>query len=238
MKTLIFSLLVATCAASHAATFESGESRTALVELYTSEGCSSCPPAEAWLDGLHADPGLWKKFVPVAFHVDYWDHLGWPDRFASPDFTRRQRAYAAAWNADSVYTPEFVCDGREWRSRTFPSAERGVGILRAETKGREVDVSFLPTSAPAGALVAEVAPLGDNIEVKVRGGENAGRNLKHGFVALGLASAAMERAADGKFVAHLTLPEGSVAPISALAVWVHAADNNTSIQAAGGWLKN
>src|ERR1043166_1377606 len=73
--------------------FQSSEQRTPLIELYTSEGCSSCPPAEAWLSKLKTEAGLWKDFVPVAFHVDYWDHLGWRDRFASAVFTERQRAY-------------------------------------------------------------------------------------------------------------------------------------------------
>ena len=64
--------------------FESGPQQISLVELYTSEGCSSCPPAEAWLSRLKEEPGLWKNFVPIAFHVDYWDRLGWRDRFSSP----------------------------------------------------------------------------------------------------------------------------------------------------------
>ena len=62
----------------------SGEKRVTLVELYTSEGCSSCPPAEAWMNQLQDDPRLWREIVPVAFHVDYWDYIGWPDRFAVP----------------------------------------------------------------------------------------------------------------------------------------------------------
>ena len=60
--------------------FESGEARTMLVELFTSEGCSSCPPADAWISQLKESPDLWKKIVPVAFHVDYWNNLGWRDR--------------------------------------------------------------------------------------------------------------------------------------------------------------
>ena len=84
--------------------FESGPQQTVLVELYTSEGCSSCPPAEAWMSRLQGDPGLWKKFVPIAFHVDYWDRLGWRDRFSSRNWTERQSRYAALWQSESVYT--------------------------------------------------------------------------------------------------------------------------------------
>jgi hypothetical protein len=96
-------------------TFESGETQTSLIELFTSEGCSSCPPAEKWLSAFNSNPDLWKKVVPVAFHVDYWNHLGWCDRFSKPEFTLRQQQYAAGWGGDSVYTPGFVVNGREWR---------------------------------------------------------------------------------------------------------------------------
>src|SRR5690348_8781739 len=71
--------------------FESGDTQTPLLELYTSEGCSSCPPAEAWLSQLKKSPKLWKDFVPVSFHVDYWDYLGWKDPFAMKAYSRRQQ---------------------------------------------------------------------------------------------------------------------------------------------------
>src|SRR5689334_11142529 len=72
------------------ASFQSFETQTPLLELFTSEGCSSCPPAEKWLTGLKPSSGLWKDFVPVAFHVDYWDYLGWRDPWSSKTFTDRQ----------------------------------------------------------------------------------------------------------------------------------------------------
>ena len=79
--------------------FTSGAQQVAILELYTSEGCSSCPPAESWLNNLKASPDLWKHFVPVAFHVDYWNSLGWTDRWSSPEFSERQRDYAKLWRA-------------------------------------------------------------------------------------------------------------------------------------------
>jgi len=90
--------------------FQSSGNKTALLELFTSEGCSSCPPAETWLSGLKSAPGLWKEFVPVSFHVDYWDHLGWKDAWGTKAFSDRQRAYARNWQTDSIYTPGFVLD--------------------------------------------------------------------------------------------------------------------------------
>src|SRR5215207_1393013 len=112
--------------------FASGENRVSLLELYTSEGCSSCPPAERWLGSLRDAPGLWRDFVPVALHVNYWDKLGWPDRFASKEFTEREYAYAAKWNNSSVYTPCFVRDGSEWRreSRAPSPTKEKAGELK------------------------------------------------------------------------------------------------------------
>src|SRR5215468_5855063 len=95
--------------------FQSRTNQTALIELYTSEGCSSRPPAEESFSRLKAHPRLWLDFVPAAFHVDYWDYLGWRDPFGAADYSERQRAYAAKWKSRSVYTPGFALDGKEWR---------------------------------------------------------------------------------------------------------------------------
>src|SRR5882757_1213593 len=100
MRLLLLLALLAAPLAAAPRHFTSGEGRTHLLELYTSEGCSSCPPAEAWLGDLRDAPGLWRDFVPVAFHVIYWDNLGWRDRFASKEYTARQYAYSAAWGSD------------------------------------------------------------------------------------------------------------------------------------------
>src|SRR6476659_1367183 len=135
--------------ASEPKTFESGDTQSSLIELFTSEGCSSCPPAEKWLSALKSSSDLWKKAVPVAFHVDYWDHLGWRDRFAKPEFTSRQQRYAAAWGGDSVYTPGFVVNGKEWRGwfggNATPTSSTKVGVFRVSlgTDGK-VSASYTP----------------------------------------------------------------------------------------------
>src|SRR5450432_3473856 len=92
-------------------TFESNETPAVLVELFTSEGCSSCPPADTWLSRLKTSLKLWKSYVPVAYHVDYWNRLGWTDRFSSAEFTARQHRYAAVWQGNSVYTQEVAVKG-------------------------------------------------------------------------------------------------------------------------------
>ena len=95
MRIMYFCLLFA-CISVNAAPveFQSSQRQVSLLELYTSEGCSSCPPAEAWLSKLKNSQGLWDEFVPVAFHVDYWNNPGWKDRFSDEQYTERQKSYA------------------------------------------------------------------------------------------------------------------------------------------------
>ena len=221
--------------AATAQTFSSGENRTHLIELFSSEGCSSCPPAEEWLGGLRASPALWRDFVPVAFHVVYWDRLGWRDRFASKEFTNRQYAYSAAWHSDNVYTPEFVVDGSEWRHSSvinpvIPSAESAGVLSAAWTADGMCRVAF----SRSGKYEVHLALLGGNISSKVGAGENGGRTLHHEFVALHLESAPV----DGG-TAELKLARPEVTGISryALAVWITRRGELAPVQATGGWLE-
>jgi hypothetical protein len=221
-------------------TFESGEIQTSLIELFTSEGCSSCPPAEKFLSAFKSNPDLWKKIVPVAFHVDYWDHLGWRDRFSKPEFTSRQQHYAAEWGGDSVYTPGFVVNGKEWRDwfsgNAFVASSKKVGSLRL-TFGDDGKVggTFVAESTQPRALALNVALLGNDLDSDVKRGENTGRKLRHDFAVLSFAKADMMHEAD-RWTASLALPKqsGNDKP-SALAAWI--TENATPIQATGGWLR-
>ena len=123
---LVASLLAAPAFAADPITVNSSERQTAVLELYTSEGCSSCPPADRFVSALRDDPRLWTEYVPVAFHVDYWDYIGWPDRFASPAYGKRQRQHAQLGRVRNVYTPGFVVGGT------------GHGGARSEPRGRVV----------------------------------------------------------------------------------------------------
>ena len=220
--------------------FESGETQSTLVELFTSEGCSSCPPAEKWLSALKSNHDLWKKIVPVAFHVDYWDHLGWRDRFANPEFTSRQQRYAAAWGGDSVYTPGFVVNGKEWRSwfvgNVIPASSTKVGLFRLSLGGGgKLSARYVPEAKQPGRLALNVALLGNDLDSDVKRGENSGRKLRHDFVVLDLVKVDMANESNA-WTASIVLPmiTRDDKP-SALAAWI--TENETPIQATGGWLR-
>jgi hypothetical protein len=220
--------------------FESSETQSSLVELFTSEGCSSCPPAEKWMGALKSSPDLWKKIVPVAFHVDYWDRLGWRDRFAKPEFTSRQRRYVGGWGGDSVYTPGFVVNGKEWRSwfggNAMPTSSAKVGVLRLSLgDDGKLSATFIPETTQLRNLALNVALLGNDLESDVKGGENSGRKLRHDFVVLDLITTEMAHESS-RWTGSVTLPmrSGADKP-SALAAWI--TENGTPIQATGGWFR-
>jgi len=217
-------------------TIQSGEVRTHLIELFSSEGCSSCPPADAWLGALRGSDGLWTNFVPVAFHVDYWDGLGWKDRFAAVPYSRRERAYMRAWGAKTVYTPCFVLDGIEWYPRSVP--KRGTarkGVLAVQLDGHWAHVTFQPVSDVDTARRVWLAPLSGRLTSVVKAGENAGRTLAHDFVVLALCTGKMTYT-NGVWTATRNLPRTTQVP-EALAAWVTRKGSLVPEQVAGGWLR-
>jgi len=156
-----------------------------VVELFTSEGCSSCPPADALLGELAQRPDI----VPLAFHVDYWDYIGWKDPYASPANTQRQHDYAAALGLHMVYTPQMVVDGRT----DVVGSERGdveaaIGKAAARPKlaiSIEKDAGggyrvVIPAAAPpaGGPATVWLALFDSERETSVNRGENGGRTLK------------------------------------------------------------
>ena len=221
--------------------FDSGDARVDLLELYTSEGCSSCPPADRWLSRLKNDERLWIDYVPVAFHVDYWDYLGWPDRFADADFSARQRRYFNEGAVGTVYTPGVFADGSEWtgwRRVDTPRAgqSNNAGVLTATVQSNRAVINFATADATAESLVAHVALLGLGITSEVSRGENRGRTLTHDFVVLGTADNALDRTDEG-YATRVNLPvTGHAAERYALAVWVSAAGSQQPLQATGGFL--
>jgi hypothetical protein len=176
-------LLACLCLAFGTAPAEASE-RPILVELFTSEGCSSCPPADALLAGLASRP----EVLALSFHVDYWDRQGWKDPFSSPEATRRQHRYAELLGIATVYTPQIVVDGR-WQGVGSDRGEVEHALVAARRDGAEVPVALVVghgraqiTFGPGGDGVAgAVLLIGfDRRHVSaVARGENGGRTLAH-----------------------------------------------------------
>lgn len=221
--------------------FESTENRISLLELYTSEGCSSCPPADRWLSKLKQDRRLWKEFVPVAFHVDYWNYIGWTDRFSSPVYSERQRNYARARNISTVYTPGFILNGKEWRSffglrRFNPDTPIIAGELQINIDNNQVVASYRPTLKITRTLVLNIAVLGFDLVTDIKAGENRGKKLTHDFVVLGYDSIPLSLVEEDYTVTTM-LPEVSVEDShKGFAAWISYKNDPTPIQAVGGWL--
>jgi len=237
-------VMVAVSQSANAAnySFVSQEQRTTLIELYTSEGCSSCPPADRWLSRLKNDPQLWRRFIPIAFHVDYWDYLGWRDRFSDARFSHRQENYQRHGLLPTVYTPGVMKNGREWRSwnharLTFPHDIPRVGILKADITGDTLVAEFAPLQQYASPLVLNVTRLGFDLITRVAAGENSGKSLTHDFTVLNFHQQ-IQTAQNHRFHWVMTIPAAQTSQgTAALALWVSLPDDPTPIQAAGGWLK-
>ncbi|HEY1228408.1 MAG TPA: DUF1223 domain-containing protein [Ramlibacter sp.] len=157
---------------------------TPVLELYTSEGCSSCPPADRWLSSLKA-AAQEGRVVAMAFHVGYWDQLGWVDRFALAANTARQRELAVANRLGTIYTPQLARNGQDWRDyesalllRPEPARAR---IRLAQVQPDLVEATIEPTGdGQSWAAYWTVTEHGH--ASKVRAGENAGEFLRHDFV--------------------------------------------------------
>lgn len=220
--------------------FSSGAQQVTVIELFTSEGCSSCPPADRWFSRLKQDPGLWREFVPLAFHVDYWDYIGWRDRFAAPEYAARQREYARTGGVSTVYTPGFVVNGKEWRGwfrkHPRPASSVNVGVLDSRFSDGTATIRFTP-AANQGAYVGHAALLGADLVTEVRAGENRGRELQHDFVVIAERQVALSNAG-AVHTGELEFAQvavGANVP-AALAVWVTRRGELAPLQATGGWL--
>ena len=211
LSTLLLAPLAALSQAGGSCRAMSGAVPPTVVELYTSEGCSSCPPADRWLSTLKGKPDV----LAMSFHVTYWDNLGWPDRFASPDYTARQYAIAHQNGSAQVYTPQVVVNGQDWRSwPRLPAASAKPAPL--VTLAREGDIVTATVAAAsgsgrtAGKWQAYWAVLEDAHQSQVRAGENSGETLKHDHVVRLLKPVPAWAAADGA-KAQITVSPGAPA---------------------------
>jgi len=185
-----FSTLAVECTAS------SGPLRVAVLELYTSEGCDSCPPADRWVSELPARKLTADRVIALAFHVDYWNDLGWIDPFSQSQFSARQRQQSRRRGASFVYTPQLLLNGQDYRRavlfddfeskvKTFNQLKPQAQIrLRLTGSADALDSQVDVNAENARQLRAEVylALFENNLATAVKAGENKGRMLTHDFV--------------------------------------------------------
>lgn len=179
-------------------TVKSPQNRVAVLELYTSEGCSSCPPADHFLSSLKQAGISEQQLIPMAFHVTYWDYIGWKDRFAKKQFDQRQRDLAYKNKKKTVYTPQFVLVGEDYRNYpTFSEdinelvmqeatvdLELTVGIQLASNKTEKLhlDLKSDITKATVKDVALYFAVIENNLTSNVKDGENEGEQLHHDYV--------------------------------------------------------
>ena len=176
---------------------QSGARTAVLVELYTSEGCDSCPPADRWLSSLQSQGYTAEKVVPLSLHVDYWDYIGWKDPYAKREFATRQRRAAELKRAKMIYTPQVLLQGQEfrhWDSRDFgiavekanSQAPRAKIALTLNAMGRtSVDVTLSAELLDAAAKkdsAVYLAAFENKLTSQVQSGENKGKTLPHDYV--------------------------------------------------------
>lgn len=166
--------------------------KAVVVELFTSEGCSSCPPADALLIKFreqHRDDGV--EIIPLGFHVDYWNRLGWKDRFSSADYSQRQEDYAERLKLDGPYTPQMVVDGEVQlvgnnangaRDAIAQAASRSPGAEVAVTRTASDKLHVKINSASQNPAEVLLAITEDNLASSVKSGENSGHVLRHAAV--------------------------------------------------------
>jgi len=187
---VLASLISSATFAAEPIVISSGDQQTAVVELYTSEGCSSCPRADRWLSKLVISPPPDLDVLALAFHVDYWDYLGWKDRFSSAHYTKRQRLLGANNLQRTIYTPEFFVNGVEARGsgnildRIRQANQNPAPLALRLTVSRDKSELVVALQAPAGRgtigqihhryLVYE-----NNLSTDVKRGENSGEILHH-----------------------------------------------------------
>lgn len=216
--------------------YDSGVQQVSLLELYSSQGCKNCPPAERWMTGLKTDGRLWQQFVPVVFHVDYWDSLGWQDPYSTLKHSQRQRMYLVHGYSKAVYTPGFMLAGEEWtgwfQAPKLPELPKGeVGQLRVDvTEGKAVAKFVRPEDSTG--LVLNVAVLGFDIVTEVTKGRNKGLQLPQDFVVLNYKTYGSDIG-----LWRVDIPATDFQGCAAVAFWVSQNSDPTPIQATGGWYR-
>ncbi len=213
----------------------------AVLELFTSEGCSSCPPADALMAALEARGRAdGTVLVPLSFHVDYWDRLGWADPYGSALWTARQRGYAASLGEDGLYTPQLVVNGTtamvgsraaevEAAVAKALATPAAVAVGLTVRAGDELAVAWTVDAVPVADSLLRLAVVADRVASEVARGENAGRTLPHVNVVRALHTVRLTSTAGS---VELPLPEGLTAEHARVVAYVQDTDSFAVIGAA------
>jgi hypothetical protein len=220
----------------------SGPRQTLLIELYTSEGCSSCPPADHWVSGLPAAGFGPQQVVALAFHVDYWDYIGWKDRFANASFSERQHLRAAQTGGSYVYTPQLMLNGQDWHGGNYGALHAAIGEaapvqarIKLQTQASDRGVNAALEVAFPGAQRGDavyVALFENKLSSQVSAGENNGAFLRHDKVVRKLAGPyALD--AMGKLNQQISLDyaSGQLSRNSGVAAWIENSRSGRVAQA-------
>jgi len=192
-----------------------------VLELFTSQGCSSCPPADALLEELSAKP----EIIALAYHVDYWDYIGWTDTFGSKAHSDLQRDYATAWGSSRIFTPQLIVNGRDGvvasRRDEVGGAVAKAGLelpVMLKYEAEMLEISIPPDTSLEGGVIWLVSYI-ERAEVKIDRGENAGKTIAYTQIVTGRQALGMWEPGTG---AHLKLPlsEVLVAPANGAVILV------------------
>ncbi|HRO10416.1 thioredoxin family protein [Amaricoccus sp.] len=197
----------------------SAQGTPVVIELFTSQGCSSCPPADALLSELAGREGV----IALALHVDYWDYLGWKDRFGQPAHTARQKAYAKAAHRRSIFTPEMIVQGearvkghdaeRIAREIARYGAQPAPAVLTLARDGATLSIHLEPAAKATGPADIHIVRFLPSQEVAIEGGENAGSQLTYTNIVTNWETVARWDGASPVDMRYEGLEEGPVAVI-------------------------
>jgi hypothetical protein len=209
LRPLVLATAMTLAAALAPAAGELKQNPRAVLELFTSQGCSSCPAADALLKELAAKP----EIIALAYHVDYWDYVGWPDTFGDEEHSDRQRDYAAAWGSSRIFTPQLIVNGRQGvvasRAGEVHKAMAGAALdlpVKLAASGEVLEIDIPSDPALAAAVVWLVSYL-DKADVRIDRGENEGRTVGYTQIVTHRQILGMWDPATGT---HLKLPMGEI----------------------------
>lgn len=220
-------------------TFVSDSKAPTTLELFTSEGCSSCPPADRFLSSLAQQDDPFSAVIPFAYHVDYWNYIGWEDRFSRAEYSQRQRRHAREGNTSQVYTPGFVVNNQEWRAwfrgdREIAQNLGESGLLSAQLTKGFLEVEYSGHPEVEGPYLLNIAYLGMSITTQVKAGENKNKTLQHDYVVL----ESFSQISQGKrWQIKLDKPAEKGQKKTAIAIWISSTKSIDILQADAALLE-